>query len=548
MITSITLGNVRIFDGEPKSLRLPRLSVLCGVNSAGKSTILKSLLAIRQSTGPARTFGSTAAGKLKLSGPDADLGSFTSLVSHNDVSRPMILGVSIEDSMSTSMLQELTAQPLKSLKPRTQTSTERMTTYSLDSRFTFRLLGNDPETQSALQERGATQARLDSFLSKPQPLLESALFILSVGGTPLIDWEVKLSPEKSRLNRRKSPVYEVFLPVGYCELMEKSFGLKFERSEDGNRGKAKTNLRGLLPDSILIRRLVAMAEGKELHSKTISSHWPLPPLLYQAIVDLDSALNNINYLGPLRSPAKRYYITQSDMNSNLDSEGEFLPYVLRDHPDRRVWTCHPLGRDSEPSREPLLSSLNEWMYYLRTGEATSGLFSGHELLMSATNEVVVEFKLRSCSEGESHALADSGFGYSQVLPIIVRGLLTPLNGTLIVEQPELHLNPALQVRLAEFFVAMALIGKQILIETHSEHIVNAIRVATAEDSSGSLAPICGIFFFDNVSGAPHIHELSVNPDGTVPEWPISFFGEAVGLSGRLLRAQRRFRNTKEGNG
>jgi predicted ATPase len=112
---------------------------------------------------------------------------------------------------------------------------------------------------------------------------------------------------------------------------------------------------------------------------------------------------------------------------------------------------------------------------------------------------------------------------------------------LIIEQPELHLNPALQVRLAEFFIGMVRCGKQIIIETHSEHIVNAVRVLTAEDESGDLARQCSIYFLGITSGQPVVHALTIGADGGVAHWPRDFFGEAVELSRRLFKAQRRFK-------
>ena len=120
-------------------------------------------------------------------------------------------------------------------------------------------------------------------------------------------------------------------------------------------------------------------------------------------------------------------------------------------------------------------------------------------------------------------------------------MLTDPGSTLIVEQPELHLNPAIQVRLADFISAMVRAGKQIIIETHSEHLVNAIRVIAAEDESGDLSSKCEIFFIDIEDGVVKVSELSMKPDGTVPEWPHNFFGEAASLTGRLLRAQKRFK-------
>jgi predicted ATPase len=181
------------------------------------------------------------------------------------------------------------------------------------------------------------------------------------------------------------------------------------------------------------------------------------------------------------------------------------------------------------------------LYYLRTGKQPPEDVRNAEIEVSTTSDLVVELKIKSTNGGKCYSLADSGFGYSQVLPILVKGLLAEQGSVLLIEQPELHLNPALQVRLADFFIAMIRAKKQILIESHSEHIVNAIRVLTAEDESGDLAAKCGIFFIDADSDRPIIHELSIQPDGTVPDLPHHFFGEAIYLSGRLLRAQKRFR-------
>jgi predicted ATPase len=183
---------------------------------------------------------------------------------------------------------------------------------------------------------------------------------------------------------------------------------------------------------------------------------------------------------------------------------------------------------------------------LRTGETKQEQRNlEKEIEIATTKDVMIEFKLRSNFSETSHALMDSGVGYSQVLPILVKSLLAEKGTTLIIEQPELHLNPALQVRLAEFFIAMTRAGKQILIESHSEHIVNAIRVLAAEDETGDVAKRSAIFYIDNVENLPRVFSLSIQEDGSVPEWPSTFFGEAATMTSRLLRAQKRFRNSKK---
>jgi predicted ATPase len=81
--------------------------------------------------------------------------------------------------------------------------------------------------------------------------------------------------------------------------------------------------------------------------------------------------------------------------------------------------------------------------------------------------------------------------------------------------------------LAEFSPRLWQLESASLIETHSEHIVNAIRIQAAEDPTKSLAARCGIFFLDTQKGRPQVRKLEIHSDGTVPEWPRSFFGEAL---------------------
>src|SRR5688572_25478356 len=137
----------------------------------------------------------------------------------------------------------------------------------------------------------------------------------------------------------------------------------------------------------------------------------------------------------------------------MDSSGEFLPYVLRDRAEQPVEYCAP--GETETRTEALAVALDRWLFYLRTGSLVADENSGREIGIATTREVLVEFSLRSIAGAGAHALADSGFGYSQVLPILVRALLAEAGSTIVVEQPELHLNPALQVRLGEFFVGLA---------------------------------------------------------------------------------------------
>jgi predicted ATPase len=184
-------------------------------------------------------------------------------------------------------------------------------------------------------------------------------------------------------------------------------------------------------------------------------------------------------------------------------------------------------------------ALNDWIHYLRTGVVARG--SGGEVRVRSRHDVLVEIELRGTHRSKLHGVVDSGFGYSQVLPILVKLLLAQPGSTVLIEQPEVHLNPALQVRLAEFLAAAVAARKQVVVETHSEHIVNSLRTLIAESRS-ELAEQLRIYYLEaGPGGLPVVHDLEVRRDGTVPDWPSSFFGEPIRLTSRLLAAQQQTR-------
>jgi len=290
-------------------------------------------------------------------------------------------------------------------------------------------------------------------------------------------------------------------------------------------------MRGLIPSQLFGRFAARWRDSAEDDSGYIA----LPPLMSAACREIERGLTGIDYLGPLRAPAQRYYMAPLDTSISLDEAGEQLPFVLRDQAGRDI--LNPLVGGGA-RKQTLATSVGYWLHYLRTGQDMD--LTGDELRLETTKDVLVELVLRGADGEQLHALADSGFGYSQVLPILAKVLLARPSALVMIEQPELHLNPALQVRLANFLVrASASRRCQIVIETHSEHMVNMIRVMAAEDPKrGQIAKNCAVHFIDVTEGCrPDIRKLRILEDGAFSSWPRSFMGEASELASRLLHAQ-----------
>lgn len=133
-----------------------------------------------------------------------------------------------------------------------------------------------------------------------------------------------------------------------------------------------------------------------------------------------------------------------------------------------------------------------------------------------------------------------GFGIAYVLPIIVTGLIAKKGSVFLVENPEAHLHPKGQSHIGYFLAMMALAGVQIIVETHSEHVLNGIRIAALKNGM-SAEDISINFFAINKGGGEPQHEvkhISLNERMDLEVWPEGFLDqEEEDL--RMLRELRR---------
>jgi predicted ATPase len=137
--------------------------------------------------------------------------------------------------------------------------------------------------------------------------------------------------------------------------------------------------------------------------------------------------------------------------------------------------------------------------------------------------------------GEWMLPTNTGFGVSYSLPVVVAGLLASPGGMLIVDSPEAHLHPAAQSALGFFLAAVAGSGVQVLVETHSDHILNGVRRAVALDGAIAARDV-GIVFFGT---EPQPAELSMNERGSIDAWPVGFFDQIEADLGALTRRRSR---------
>jgi hypothetical protein len=188
-----------------------------------------------------------------------------------------------------------------------------------------------------------------------------------------------------------------------------------------------------------------------------------------------------------------------------------------------AWWLHEMGdQESTPMRRhsdtqtqlTIRQQVNAWM---------SDLFPGAEanaVPVPQTN--LMRLQLRSGITSDWVRPANIGYGVSYAFPIVIAGLCADEGRSVIVDSPEAHLHPRAQSKIGRFLAQMANSGVQMLIETHSDHVLNGVRLAVRD---GLIRPDeTAIYFFTGGTNAEVIR-LSMDKYGTIHDLPEGFFDQ-----------------------
>lgn len=253
---------------------------------------------------------------------------------------------------------------------------------------------------------------------------------------------------------------------------------------------------------------------------------------------------SVKYLGPLRDEPKPVYpLTAQTEPTDMGLKGEATAAVLNIYYNQKVSyipsNCFVNGlHDPRSEKRTLEEAVNDWLKYLDVAEKVTGIDKGkhgHEM------------RVRLPDVSQERDLTHVGVGVSQVLPILVQSLLAEQDAFLIFEQPELHLHPKVQTRLADFFLSLTYLKKQCLIETHSEYLINRLRFRAAESKDDDIVKeILKLYFVSKEQGSSVFREVKVNSYGAILEWPEGFFDQGPAESEAILRAAMLKRSIHKG--
>lgn len=567
MFQSISLGNFKAF-GPTQRIPIRPLTLIFGPNSAGKSSFIHGLLFAHEA------HNSNAPNNLdvkrpRLGGDSVDLGGFRQFVHRRDLSNRVEWGVEINTSDLSGRLAELLAA-------------SKLVRLSVSI--------GQPEANDDIGPRvEAYEITIDSVLllraSLKRANNEWQLRIDQLDGDhPIMRTTVKALIESMTTTETLQPAdFEAEL-CSLDKLVREGISLK--------QGT-------LLPERVLFP--ISKGNRDEGLTSVARLELPrvIDELIHGLADFVGDRLKRLRYLGPLRSYPQRHWAFSEDHDRNWSAGGGYAWGLIREDQVLRLRVNQWLGgaRMKTPYRlevrdfysadqleAPFLQFLTETEerlieefeeeseegvhqgvlpedyypsftdnrqvhptprsvqvlpedYYPSITDPDGEFDSFRKLLESSGANPIQDLVLVDVAKKTIVSHRDVGIGVSQVLPVLVSAFAAD-HECVAIEQPEIHLHPALQAELGDVFINAALGGKQntFLLETHSEHLILRIMRRIRETTTGTLPEGCRpirpedvtvIYVEPSIDGSL-AREMPLNELGVlVKAWPGGFFEEGL---------------------
>lgn len=230
----------------------------------------------------------------------------------------------------------------------------------------------------------------------------------------------------------------------------------------------------------------------------------------------ENLFNRVFYLGPLREHPKRQYTWAGSRPGDMGVRGERVVDALLAAREAGAYLSYGKGRP----RQTLDECVASWLKKL-------GLVEHFEVRPVAAGSKLFQVWVRRSQKSPEVLLTDVGFGVSQILPVIALCYYVPPGSILILEQPEIHLHPRVQAGLADVFIeAIQTRGIQIVLESHSEHLLRRLQRRIAEET---FQPEQTALYFSKINNGESVLEnLRIDDFGNIENWPEDFFGDEFG--------------------
>jgi len=481
------------------TIRIRPLTILVGENSSGKSSIIRSFPLLKQSA------ESKTLGTVLWSGKYVDYGSFNESVNTahdnsnwpNEVSFAFQLKVARDGGRSRSLMEGTDIH----VNVRVSGDEYAKSSYTL---LGFKIYDNEIMMKCSSDQRiislhinGVDFTRQTHEFYRTFKTYSLIPYVFSGG-------KIASGTEAIRANLMRELKELMHGRTSDLKISKVARSLRF--TDDDQLRRTLTN-KAIMGD-VAVRKTMAWLNDhpsfEQIKNEIIFCD--LEGVLDQVGDMIRAYLMNVRYVTPLRAAADRYYRIQNTSIDELDPNGSNLAMFLH------------------AKRKEEIERLNEWLLEEVGFSLQIVPQHGHA-------------SIHICEKsGERSNIADTGFGYSQILPILVQiwqltarnhrhlGYRTPI--TIVVEQPELHLHPKMQSRVGDALCkAIEIAGRngvdiRIVIETHSRELIHAVgrcvegKVLNKDDVA--------IYLVDK-NKIPNVSESKFDDGGFLQDWPYGFF-------------------------
>lgn len=262
--------------------------------------------------------------------------------------------------------------------------------------------------------------------------------------------------------------------------------------------------------SMAVERVAVSGEANE---KPDVLRYLLPTNEAKTVPSLINHLRNLTYITAERvGPRETYTLEDPQTATVVGPVGEHAMSVLH-------W-----GRDEPIINELVLPGVPPTRLR-QVQERMRAFFPGCSFdLQQVPQANALTLGLRSADDTDFHRPIHAGFGLTQSLPIIVAALSATEGDILLIENPEVHLHPAGQALMGQFLADVARSGIQVIMETHSDHILNGIRRSV---KAGRLTPeqVAIHFFRLRTTEESQVLTSILDSTGNIDSWPDGFFDQ-----------------------
>lgn len=222
------------------------------------------------------------------------------------------------------------------------------------------------------------------------------------------------------------------------------------------------------------------------------------------------------YLGPLREYPKRQYSWSGALPVDVGLRGERVIDALL--ASREAGHIISMGRGKKGLT--LEERVARWLMAL-------GLIRNFEVRAITSGGKLFQVWVKRNDDASEVLITDVGFGISQILPVIALCYYVPEGSVVLLEQPEIHLHPSVQSGLADVFIdAVKTRRIQLIIESHSEHLLRRLQRRIAEEALS--VDNTALYFCSSERGESKLTTLQLDLFGSIKNWPKDFFGDEFG--------------------